>query len=116
VSPVRVLLVGLPTMLRDLVAGALAGNPDVEVAGDLARVAGVGKAVSATGATVVVTASDDGAVPATFTRLLHDHPWLRVVALTPDGRRGTYAELRPHDTPLGDVTPERLAETIARRV
>ncbi len=44
--------------------------------------------------------------------ILERHPKVRVIALTGNGREATLYELRPHEKPMGIMSPETLIKTI----
>jgi hypothetical protein len=73
-------------------------------------------AVNQTRPKVVVTALDDDADPAVaprvLTRLLEDHPRLRILVVEGGGRSGSLWELRPTRTRLGELSPQLLIRAI----
>jgi hypothetical protein len=59
--------------------------------------------------------ADSPAAPPILTRLLNEHPHLRVLVVEGDGRSGSLWELRPTRTRLGELSPELLIRTIDGR-
>ena len=107
-TPARVVLVGLPRLLGEIVAGALDGQSDVIVAekeGDLAD------AVQRAGANVVVV-SDEAAERAAIADLLGHHPGVKVIGVSVDGLHA-YG-YQPRRVALGELSPEALREAIRR--
>ncbi len=108
----RIVLVAMPQMLRDIVAGVLADEPDMEIVGEATGVNGLPDAVLEPGADVVVMGRDD---PSLATSLLEQQPGMRVLAVAASGRESWLYELRPHRVPLGEISPKRLVEQIRKR-
>jgi hypothetical protein len=65
---------------------------------------------------VVVTAlegaDDPDAPPRALTRLLTDHPGLRILVVENDGRSASLWELRPTRTRLGELSLQRLVRAV----
>jgi hypothetical protein len=106
VTRVRIVLVGVPRLLGEIVAGALDGRPDVAVVGNEGDLA---DAVQGTGAEVVVV-SEESAEPETIAELIGHHPEVRVIGVSADGRHA-YA-YRPQRVALGELSSEGLREAI----
>ena len=108
VSPVRVLLVGLPRMLSDIVAEVVGSQDDITIT-----------EVSDPGATLdeanlaradVLICSRERREECR--RLLWALPRLKVIALSGEGREAELHELRPHEQLLGNLAPDRLLAVI----
>ena len=99
-AAVRVLLVDLPPLLRDLVASALAEQADMQVVDDPRRLADALEPGEA--ALAIVTAVDDADA------LLRSRPRLRVLVLDGDGRNGVLYQLRVAAERVGELSPELL--------
>ena len=112
----RILLVNIPQLLRDLIKGFLADEPQAEVVAEAATIdEGVAAARTAAADFVIVGTADD-ALPNEFWRLLTDDPaGLTVLSVAGDGKHGTLHELRPQQSPLGPLTRERLLGAIKAR-
>ena len=94
-------------MLRSIVEGAVAAQPDLRLAEDH----GTGtleEAVTRTNADVLIAADDRS--EARFRSLLVARPTLKVFVLTPDGRSATVLEFRR--ARLADTSPTTLIEAI----
>jgi hypothetical protein len=111
VNRILVQIAEMPGVLRDLVASAVAAQPDMEIVGAIgARAAGPPLPGRAADVVIVAVPSiADGAA-------LRDHPFAhpdqRVLALATDGRRAVVYELRPHLTDLGEISPDGLVAAI----
>jgi chemotaxis response regulator CheB len=105
-TPVRILLVGMPAALRELVAEALAGQPDMTVVGEAGGPVESGNL----NADVVMTADDGLSVE----RLRKTPGNARVVTVGADGR-ATLREPGGRRTPLGELSARALA-SVARAV
>jgi DNA-binding NarL/FixJ family response regulator len=106
-SSIRVLLVDMPRMLRDIIAGVVVAEPDLELVGEVERPETLPLRARRTRPDLVIA----GATPAvaSLTReLLDDHPRLRIIEVEAEGRRGSLYELAPRRRKLGELSPESL--------
>lgn len=109
----RIAIVGMPTMLRQLVRETVAELPDVELVAelpewDLHAAARVGSAAAAD--LYLVAAEQAGADD--VAELLYAGRRPKVLAVSSDGRRAFLYELRPHRRPLGELSPAGLIAVI----
>lgn len=107
--PIRVLLVNLPPLLRDILGELLAAEPDVAVtaaSGDGLRLPG-GSAPD-----VVLCGLEPDSVSA---RLAEDYPAPDVIVVEGDGDRAWLCRLEPHRTSLGELGPDSLLKAIRTR-
>lgn len=107
-TPVRVVLVSLPDLLREIVAGVLGAQPDIVVVGteDDAQ-----EAIERRGANVLVV-DDESLDREGITDLLRRHPDVSVIGISADGRQA-YA-YQPRRVLLGGLSPEALREAVRR--
>jgi len=110
-----VLLVGMPHMLRDILAGVVAAQPDMEVAGEWAAVDDLEDAARHAEADVVLAGlSNDQELPSEYHELVNRLPRVKVLGISASGRRAVLYGLFPQTADLGEVSPETLASTIRR--
>lgn len=102
-----ILLGPLPRMLRSIVEGAVAGQPDLQLADDSGSVT-LEDAVTRTNADVLIAADDRSETR--FRLLLVARPSLKVFVLTQDGRNATVLEFKR--ARLADMSPTTLIEAI----
>jgi chemotaxis response regulator CheB len=107
-EPTRVLLVGLPALLRDLVEQALSEAPELELVGEADEESGFEAALETTGAELVIATSEEGEVADRGRDALEARASLRVLALEKDGARASLWRLRIERVDVGEVTPETL--------
>ena len=112
---IRVLLANMPPMLAGVVEQVL-GQADLEVVNIVNDNFEVLLATGRTQANVVVLGIDETALPGPASYLLEEYRHVKVLAVTPDGRRAFLYELRPHMVPLGDASPDRLLAAIRTAV
>jgi hypothetical protein len=106
--PIRVVLVDLTGMTGEMVKGILARAPDIDLIGDVSmRDFGDPDALAAA-ADVAILAGDGGALTRRAHELLRVRPFLRILAVGRGGREGSLYELRPHRTPLGELSAHVL--------
>jgi hypothetical protein len=105
----RVLLVGMPKLLRDLVKEILMSQSDITVVGELTELdARLIASLDNSRAAAVIVGSSQAEVPEVFCRLLRERPSVRVLAIADDGRQ-TYLYL-----PLGELSPTGLLDAVRR--
>lgn len=116
-SSIRVVLAGIPNVLGDVITEIITTQPDMSVVASLRTHDGVPAAVERTGASVVILGvdADAEAAIAISDELLYDRPRLTVLTVTTDGRETALHLLRPHDEPLGQVSPQRLIAALRTR-
>jgi voltage-gated potassium channel Kch len=104
---IKVVLLGLPPLLREIVEAALEAEPDLEIVEDTDDVSALDRIVERTGAGAVIAsgqALDEPRALAVVGTLR-----VRIVTLNQDGRRGTVYECLPHRRDVGEVEPGTLA-------
>jgi hypothetical protein len=108
VTPVRVLLVGLPRMLSEIVRELVATQSDIAIAEAMDPQVSV-RELDRTGAHVVICARERRDE---CRALLWVRPRLKVISVSGEGRDAELHELRPHEHLLGNLAPERLLAVI----
>lgn len=108
---IRVLVFGLPEMLRDVIARAVAQEPDLELV-DLPESAHPFELAQNEHVDVIVTAAQRDQPVDETAKLLEQNPRLRVFCLAPDGRSSWRRELRLNTLQLGEISPQELLAMI----
>lgn len=106
-SSIRVLLVDMPQLMRDIIAGVVRAEPDLELVGEIEAAETLPTRARRMRPDLVIA----GATPtlASVTReLLADYPRLRIIEVEAEGRRGSLYELSPRRRKLGELSPESL--------
>jgi DNA-binding NarL/FixJ family response regulator len=111
VEHIRVLMSGMPRILRDIVAQLIAEQPDMRVVGTFADDIAL-DALADLEPDVIVLGSDGAGTPALCRGLVQQRPALKVLAVQMDGRRTWLYEMRPHQTLIGEISPATLLDTI----
>jgi DNA-binding NarL/FixJ family response regulator len=111
VEHIRVLMSGMPRILRDIVSELVAEQSDMRVVGAFADDVGV-ETLAELRPDVLVLGSDAADVPALCRGLVQQRPALKVLAVEMDGRRTWLYEMRPHQTLIGEISPGALLDTI----
>ena len=107
----RVFVMGLTTMLSEVVRAVIASRPTLALVGE----SPTADFVRAAGATPhVVVAGRDGLAEADVVTFLRAYGPVEVVTLGADGRTATCWELRPHRTDVAEVGVETLAGLLDR--
>jgi DNA-binding NarL/FixJ family response regulator len=106
---VRIVLVALPQLLREIVEAAIEAQPDMSVVGETEDESALAPIVGQTDATAVIAAEKafDEAQALELVRSLR----IELVTLSSDGRAAVY-ECRPHRRDVGAVDPKTLAELL----
>lgn len=111
--PIRVLLIDMPQMLRQIIRRTLARDARFLIVGEYTEHVGIDVAVNRTNADYVIMGSDVFESRAVRQRLLEEGPQIRVLAVRPDGAHTTLYRLCPEEVELGDISPEHLASVMA---
>ena len=110
--PIRIVLSGLPHMLRDIVVEVVESEADMSIVGEVSSGGSVRDLVEEARPDVVVF--DDASLSAAggTERLLRDHRDVRVLILSDQGRDAAAHWLEPRSTSAADLSPERLLTLI----
>jgi len=106
------LLLDIPTMLQEIVSGAVAGEPDIDVVGEIHDDGELEAAVSRLQPDLVLLRSEHAELPAACQALFDERPHLKVVALTGHGAEGHLWQLSPNRVELGEMSEGRLLSAI----
>lgn len=109
---IRVLLAGLPRIMREIVEHALVEAPDMEVVGRLDAIGELSGTLHHTQPDVLVVGLDDESHATKLDRYLYEMPRLACLAIAGDARRAFLYEMHPRAKPLGDVSPAGLVQAI----
>ncbi len=110
----RVLLVGLPALLRDLVEQIVSESPDIEVVGDVDEARGLEEALEKTGAELVIATSANVEPTGKLRDALEARASLRVLALEKNAARGSLWSLRLERIDLAELSTETLVAVLRR--
>jgi len=113
-APIRVVLAEMPAMLRDIVKNILDRQPGINVI-ELAADSSLRDVLERTEADVLIVGASEPADSAVPRQVLSALPLTRVLMLAIDGQSAVMYELRPHQTPLGEVSREALVRAIRVR-
>lgn len=107
-EPVRVVLVGMPAMLRHILREAVARAAGLDAVAALPRQRLGSPAVLGLEPDVLI-AGEGEATEREIVALLRRRWPVRVLTLAPDGRSGALHELQLRRTPLGELSPAAVA-------
>src|SRR6266496_2345851 len=110
-KPTRVLLLGMPTMLRQILLRIAADTPELDVVAELPDADLDSPDVLTSEADVVIAGADRASEDAVTSLLRHRHS-VRILGISDDGRHGTLYEMRPHRVLLGELAPATLVAVI----
>jgi DNA-binding NarL/FixJ family response regulator len=111
-APIRVLLVDMPRLLRDLIERAVANHPELTVVGTEPDVDAFGRAAAEVGAEFVIVGLEGGELPPGANSFLAERASAKVLGVEADDGTAFLYELRPRRVPIGAVTPDELAGAI----
>ena len=112
---IRVLLIDMPQMLREIIRRRLAHDGRFEIVGEYTRHVSIDFAVDRSRADFVIVGDDVFESGLVRRRVLEEGPQVRVLAVRPDGGQTTLHRLRPEQIELGELSPECLVEVMAGR-
>jgi hypothetical protein len=100
-------------MLSDIVKEIL-DEPDIHVAAEfpLPFEGTQVRDIVGAGPDVVILNTSEGGLPPAARALLARQPHAKVLAMRNDGRQTSLYELRPHETDLGQISPETLLQAV----
>lgn len=101
----------MPRMLRDIVGAIVAGQPDLEVVGELDTGAALVACVKKTQPDFLIVGSDPETLAASR-RLMTDQRKLRVLEVVAEGRVGYLYERAPERVLVGDISPDTLLAVV----
>ena len=113
--PVRIVVVGMPALLREMTRDVIAAQPWATVVAEYDSPVPLADAVRSTGANLVLVGDGPG-VEDQATALLTSARSVGIFAISDDGRESVLYELRPNKEPLGEVSAERLVDAIRAAV
>ncbi len=106
---IRIVLIDMPPLLRDIVRDAIAREPDLDVVAEH-EVARLREAVEQDEPDFVIVGTD--AASETVRSVVADRCRVRALEVQSDGKESVLYELRPHRVPLGEISPATLVQTI----
>jgi chemotaxis response regulator CheB len=109
---VRILLVGLPALLRDILSESLAREKDVDMLATAANREGINTLVQRARPDVIILGSLGSDAASVVTGIHEIAPSIMVIAIAPKGDRATV--FKPGSAPLeiADVSSDALLQTI----
>ena len=108
----RILIVEIPSLLRELIGEIIAEEGDMEVVGELPDLQRAGELAERTGANFVITGRTHPELELAYEELLRQRPAMRVLAVAHEGRQSSLYELLPHVENLGELSAETLLTVI----
>ena len=111
-TPIRVLLVGMAPILRDIVRQAVERQEDMEVVAEAAEGHRLRAEVEGSGAGVVIVGLEDADAVEACAAVVAERPATKVLGLEADGRRGILYALRVPRVALDDLSPEGLVAAV----
>jgi DNA-binding NarL/FixJ family response regulator len=110
--PIRVLLIDMPQMLREIIRRRLARDGRFEIVGEYTKHVSIDFAVDRSKADYVIVGADVFESSSVRRRVLEEGPQVRVLVVRPDGGQTSLHRLRPEEIELGELSPERLVEVM----
>jgi DNA-binding NarL/FixJ family response regulator len=114
IAGIRILLVDVPAMLRDILENVIARQPDMMLLRDTRRAGAPEHWRRPEPDAVIVATRNIGDVDVADCL----NRWARscVVVIETSGRDSVMYELKPHTTPLGALSPDQLVSTIREQL
>jgi DNA-binding NarL/FixJ family response regulator len=112
VEEIRILLSGMPRMLREIIAEVVRAQPDMVVVGEHPADSELAEVAQQLQADVVILGAEDGGLPARGRELVYRSPRITVLAVEANGRQAWLYELRPYQTVIDQVAPNDLVSRI----
>lgn len=113
-QPIRVVTAELPRMLSQIMGAFLESANDIEQVGMAESQADLLELTRRLRPDVVIMGLDSADMASMRWSLFTGDPQLRVLGVVGEGRQTFVYELRPHRTPLGELSPEELLTAVRR--
>ena len=108
-EPIRIVLIDMPPLLRDIVRNAIAGEAGLDVVSERA-LAELQASVAEDDPDFVIAGSE--AASQAVRTLVRGRCRLRALEVHDDGKECILYELRPHREALGEISRQKLVETV----
>ena len=103
----------MPQMLRTIIKDILSADPQCEIVAEMVEQDNLRAQLRETPADVIIlSVTDLEAISNRFAALLAHHPATRIIAITSGGNRAFLYDLRPHVTPINELSPATLLSAI----
>jgi DNA-binding NarL/FixJ family response regulator len=109
---IRILIRDGPTMLRDILERAIASAPDMETVAESPVPAGEPAGRELPQPDVVIVGVRESETPEGASALLNRWPGSQVFVLTAHARKAVMYRLVPHETDMGEMSPDQLVDAI----
>jgi DNA-binding NarL/FixJ family response regulator len=109
---IRVVLSGMPRMLRQIVLTLVAAQPDMVIVAETETTNDLYALSRFTRADVVILGAEGSELPAIGRQLVNRSPHVKLLAVSAEGRHVWLYDLRPHEQLIGEVSPEELVAAI----
>ena len=109
---IRVLLVDMPRIPRELIERALAAEPDMEIVGSTPDLEKLPDAAAASDPEFVILGLVDEQLPPPAERYLDEHARLKLLGVEAHEGTAFLYELRPERAALGEVSPADVVAAI----
>ncbi|HEY2937229.1 MAG TPA: hypothetical protein VGJ25_11560 [Gaiellaceae bacterium] len=107
---IRIVLIDMSLLLRDIVRDTLVREPDLDVVAEHDAAVDLREALERGEPDFVIVGSDVAAE--TVRSVVGACTGVRALEVRGDGKESVLYELRPHRVPLGEISPETLLRTI----
>ena len=114
VHPIRILLVDMPRLVRDMLVGAIERQGDMRLVGQRPAVAALGEAVRECDAEFVILGLDERRLPPDGEAFFSERSRVRLFGIEAVEGDACLYELKPERVELGAVTPESVVREIRR--
>ena len=109
---IRVLSWGMPELLHEIIVRGLSREPDLEMIAPTDRMMTLLEAIATHRPDALIVEVGKNRIEEACSRLLWDHPRLKVVALRNDGQEAVLCQFKLEQTPLEDASLISLASGI----
>jgi hypothetical protein len=106
---IRIVLIDMPPLLRDIVRDAVSRQPDLDLVAEH-DAGGLSEWVAIDEPDFVIVGT--AAASETVRSVVGAGCGIRALEVRSDGKESVLYELRPHRVPLGEISPETLVRTI----
>lgn len=111
-SDIRVVICGMPRLLGEIVNQIVTARPSIQIVGEPTKWQELVEVITRGKTDVVVVGCEEDELMTIGSRLLGEHPLLKILAITNDGRKAALYELWPRLRELPEPSPDILLDAI----
>jgi DNA-binding NarL/FixJ family response regulator len=111
-EPIRILIVGIPRLLHELIERAMGAEPDMEIVSRSDSLADFAEVAEREEPDFAIVALTDSRLPGECREFLDERARVKLFGIGPADGQATLYRLRPERVVLGEVSPQEVVAAI----